>query len=173
MNDNLAVIGEQEEGFLINNDKLAEWALKKLSEEKAESQRMVNICLTFIGDYQFKIEQYNKTLESKTAYLKEQLRQYFESVPHKESKTQETYKLPSGILKKKFGTPEFKVDNEKLVKSFKDLGLISYIKTEEKAQWGEFKKIATISSDKVLTTDGEIVDGVTVSERPDTFEIEV
>ena len=171
--DNLALIDETQENFKINNDNLAEWALKKIAEEKAEAQRMINVCQTFINDYQLKIEQYNKQYESNTAYFRGQLQQYFESVPHKATKTQETYKLPSGTLKKKFGTPEYKVDNEALVKWLKDSGLTDYIKTEEKAQWGELKKTVTVNGDKILTAEGEIVEGVAAADRPDSFEIEV
>lgn len=173
--DNLAleIIGEAEEGFAINNDNLAEWALKKIAEERAETQRMINVCQTFINEYQMKAENYSKQYESKTAYLKEQLRLYFESVPHKATKTQETYKLPSGTLKRKFGTPEFKVDNDILVKWLEDNEFGSYVKTEKKAQWGELKKTVTVRSDKIISVNGEIIDGVTAQERPDSFEVEI
>jgi len=174
--NNLALqLNEEEiqEGFKIDNDNLAEWAVCKISEDKAEFQRLINVCETKVLEYQEKIRKYQEQLDRKTSGLKGCLMAYFETVPHKATKTQETYKLPSGTLKKKYGTPEYKVDNEKLVKWLKDAGMNDFIKTEEKAQWGELKKTVTVSFDKILTADGEVIDGVTAQDRPDSFEVEL
>jgi phage host-nuclease inhibitor protein Gam len=174
--NNLALqLNEEEiqEGFKIDNDNLAEWAVCKIAEDKAEFQRLINVCETKVLEYQDKIKKYQEQLDRKTSGLKGLLQQYFMTVPHKATKTQEIYKLPSGTLKKKYGTPEYKVDNEKLVRWLKNAGLNDFVKTEEKAQWGELKKTVTVSFDKILTADGEVVDGVTAQERPDSFEVEL
>lgn len=176
MKDNLAlqIIDEEwDEGFKIDNDNLAEWALKKIAEETAETQRYINVCKTFVGEYNMKAQKAQEQLEAKTAYLKGQLQKYFSTVPHKEGKTQETYKLPSGILKKKYGTPEFIRDEEKLVTWLKNNGYKDKVKVKETADWAEFKKSVGIQSGKVVTLDGEIVDGVTAQDRPDSFEVEI
>lgn len=174
MENTAMMIDEQfEEGFKIDNDNLAEWAVCKIAEDKADFQRLINVCETKILEYQEKVRRYQEQLERKTSGLKGALMLYFETVPHKSTKTQETYKLPSGTLKKKFGTPEYKVDNEKLVKWLEDAKLETYIKTEKKAQWGELKKTITVSFDKILTAEGEVIDGVTAQVRPDSFEVEL
>ncbi len=174
--DNLAlqIIEEgAQEGFKIDSDKLAEWALKIIAEEKAETQRYINVCETWIAEYQQKAQKAQERLESKMAYLRSQLQEYFSTVPHKSTKTQETYKLPSGTLKLKYGTPEFVVDNDTLVKWLEENEFGSYVKAEKKAQWGELKKTVTVSSDKVISVNGEIIEGVTAQERPNTFEVEI
>lgn len=175
--DNLALqIMDDEisqEGFKIDNDNLAEWAITKIAEDTAEFQRLINVCESRILEYQNKIKKYQEQLENKTSGLKNLLMQYFETVPHKESKTQETYKLPSGTLKKKYGTPKYEVDDKALVKWLKESNMNNYIKVEEKPQWGELKKTITIKSGKIITTDGEVVEGVTAIDRPDSFEVEI
>jgi hypothetical protein len=163
---------DNEECFVINDDGKAEWALNKIAEEKAEMQRMINVANSMIMKYQEKIEVYQKQFENKTTFLKEQLRQYFETVPHKITKTQETYKLPSGILKLKKQNPEYIRDEEKLLKWVK-ANKISYVKTKESVNWAELKKELKFVGNKALTEDGEIVDGITVSERPSVFEIDI
>ena len=176
MRDNLAleIIEEDvQEGFSINNDKTAEWALKVIAEENAETQRYINVCETWVAEYSMKAQKAREKLEGKTAYLRQQLQEYFVTVPHKATKTQETYKLPSGTLKRKFGTPEFVRDETLLVAWLKNNGYEDKVKVKETADWAEFKKLVTQSDNKVVTTDGEIVDGVTLLERPDSFEIEV
>ena len=93
MQDNIAmqIIDEQfDEGFIINNDNLAEWALKKISEERAEAQRYINVCDTMINEYSLKKQKATEQLNNKTGYLTAKLQEYFATVPHKASKTQET-----------------------------------------------------------------------------------
>jgi phage host-nuclease inhibitor protein Gam len=176
MQDNLAlqIIDEQfEEGFKIDNDGLAEWALKKIAEEQAESQRYINVCDTMIAEYTRKRQKAQEQLETKTAYLKQKLQEYFATVPHKATKTQETYKLPSGTLKLKLPSVEFVRDDTALVEWLKNNGYGDKVKIKESPDWAEFKKLVTVSFDKVLTADGEIVEGVTVQEKPSSFEVEI
>lgn len=163
---------DNEDRFAIDDDGKAEWALNKIAEEKAETQRMINVANSMIMKYQEKIEVYQKQFENKTTFLKEQLRQYFETVPHKITKTQETYKLPSGTLKLKKQNPEYIRDEEKLLEWVK-ANKISYVKSKKSVDWAELKKELNFVDDKALTEDGEIVDGITVSERPSVFEIDI
>ncbi|MCX8147446.1 MAG: hypothetical protein N3D84_03195, partial [Candidatus Woesearchaeota archaeon] len=40
---------------LIDSDEKAEWALKKIAEEKAEAQKYINVCRAMIIEYEEKI----------------------------------------------------------------------------------------------------------------------
>ncbi|MCX7921945.1 MAG: host-nuclease inhibitor Gam family protein [Clostridia bacterium] len=180
-NDNLAlkiideIIDDQsdtQEGFIIDNDTKAEWALRKIAEERAETQRYINVCKTMINEYQTKIQQAEEKLKGKTSFLEAQLQRYFESVPHNRTKTQETYKLPAGTLKVKYSPPEFKRDDEQLIKWLKENSLDEFLKVEEKANWSELKKKIRISGDIAITEDGQIVEGIKVVEKTPVFEVE-
>lgn len=182
MNDNLAleIIDEEVEtqGFVIDDDVKAEWAIKKIAEERAETQRYINICDTMIQEYEFKKQQAIQQSQNKTSGLISMLQQYFEKVPHKATKTQETYKLPSGQLKLKIQAPEYVRDDTTLlnwIKSREDTFSKEFIKIKESADWSKMKKeFPFIAKGSVLTTaDGEIIDGVTVVERSPIFEVEV
>jgi hypothetical protein len=184
MQDNLAIqiIDEEftdscgfteEAGWIIDNDKAAEWALKKYSEETAEAQRYINVCDTMIMEYNKKRQKAQEQFDNKTAYLKQKLQEYFATVPHKASKTQETYKLPSGTLKKKFGGNEFIRDDEKLVEWLEKNKFSDLVKVKKTPDWKSFKELVTVNFDKVLTEDGEVVEGVTVQRKEDSFEVEI
>lgn len=166
-------ISDYETEFIIDNDNKAEWALKKISEEKAEMQRYVNICQTMINEYQTKIQQVQEQFKNKTSYLKNQLALYFETIEPKKTKTQESYKLPSGILKKKYPGPEFVRDEEKLIEWLKNSNMNDLIKTKELADWATLKKSIKVSGDKAITEDGEVIEGIEVQERSPVFEIEI
>ena len=115
-------IQEDKQEFIIDTDRKAEWALMKIREEKAESQRLINLCNSEIIRYQAALKKAQDALESKTGYMKAKLLEYFQTVPRKTSKTQETYKLPSGTLKMKFPAPEYVKDEDKLTEWLKKMG---------------------------------------------------
>lgn len=163
---------DTEEGFVIDNDRKAEWALRKIQEERAEYQRYSQVCQAMILEYQEKMKHAEEQVKSRTSWLESQLHRYLLSVPRKVTKTQETYKLPGGTLRLRNPGPEFKRDDELLVKWLKENDMGQYIKVEEKAMWGELRKTLTTAGETVVTGDGQVVEGVTAVERPPVFEIE-
>ena len=161
------------EGFRIDNDQKAEWALAKIREEQAEAMRIINVCKSMIMHYEEQMKKAEEDLEKKTAYLRSQLEQYFDSVEKRRTKTQEVYKLPSGILRRKYPGPQFKRDDDALVKWLKERNMKDYIKVKETADWASLKKAVQVVSDKVVDENGEVVEGITVVDRPPVFEVEV
>lgn len=162
------------ESFRIDNDEKAEWALAKIREEQAEAMRIMNVCKSMILHYESELKKAEEDLDKRTAYLKGQLEQYFGMVKTKRTKTQEVYKLPSGTLKRKYPGPKFKRDDKALIDWLKDRQMNGYIKVKESPDWASIKKTITLTKDNVVVDEnGEIVDGVTVVDRPPTFEVEV
>ena len=163
------------EPFKIDNDQKAEWALAKIREEQAEAQRIMNVCRSMIMHYEQQLKKAEEDLEKKTAYLKSQLEQYFDSVEKRRTKTQEVYKLPSGTLKRKYPGPQFVRDDEALLKWIKanKINAHLYIRVKETPDWANFKKTVKVAGNKVVDENGEVVEGIAVVERPPVFEVEV
>jgi hypothetical protein len=161
------------ESFTITNDELAEWAINKISQERAESQRFINVCETMILSYKEKIEKEKEKLQSKTSYLEGQLQTYFNSVEKKETKTQASYRLPSGTLKVKY-KKKIEKDEERLKTYISANGLDEYIEveTKEKLKWAEFKKTLNFVDGKAVTSDGEVLDFITETTEEE-FVVEV
>ena len=169
----LAPETEEKDTFKIDDDNKAEWALTVIRAEKEDMERLVAVCEQKRQEYLDKIELFKKQYESRTAYLVTQLQQYFETVEKKKTKTQETYELPSGRLKLKYPKPEIKRDDVSLLEWLKNNNMTEYVEVKESPKWGELKKVSTLSGDKYITDDGEIVGGVIAYERPPVFEVEV
>jgi len=165
---------EKQEEFKVCSDKAAEWALKKIKAHEIEARRFQSVCNEMIADYQMKIAASNKSLENNISWLNSKLIEYFEYVEKKKTLTQETYKLPTGVLKRKFGAIDYKKDDIELVKFLKNNKLDKYIKTTEVADWKEFKAdmVGEISGEKVLTKDGEIIEGLKATIKDDKFSID-
>ena len=163
---------DENDEFIIDNDEKAEWALKKIAEERKEAQRYIDVCRSMILEYEEKIRKEEERLNKKTSYLESKLQEYFLSVKHKSTKTQKVYKLPSGTLKLRYRQPEFKRDEEKLLSWLKENKMLDFIKVKETPNWAELKKNVKISGNRAVAEDGQIVEGVEVIERPPVFEID-
>lgn len=163
------------EPFRIDNDQKAEWALAKIREEQAEAQRIMNVCKSMILHYEEQMKKAEEGLEKKTSYLRSQLEQYFDSVEKRRTKTQEVYKLPSGTLRRKYPKPEFKRDDEALLKWIKanKINAHLYIRVKETPDWANLKKAIQVVGNKAVDENGEVVEGITVVDRPPVFEVEV
>jgi len=62
--------------FTINNDRTAEWALKKIREEKEEYERIKALADKMIAEATYKAEQARKRYEANSAFLTGKLLQY-------------------------------------------------------------------------------------------------
>ena len=159
-------VQEEQTGFVVDSDSKAEWCLEKIREAQAEKEKWRRF-------YADRLEQIEKDADATIERMQEFLRVYFDSVPHKQTRTQQSYQLPSGKLVFKHQAPEYTVKDDELLPWLKDNGMIGYIKTKESPNWAELKKTLRPAGEQMATADGEIVPGITVTERPDIFKVEV
>lgn len=162
--------------FLIDDDHKADWALRKIAEERKEAERIKAIAEQQIEELQMKIKYAEEVAERKTAFLKGCLAEYFQKVPHKETKKQrqESYKLLSGSLILKLPKQKMVKDDEKLIEYFRSNGMEEFIKTKESPKWEEFKKqLQIIDGNVVDTATGDVIDAVRVEETTGIFDVKI
>lgn len=164
----------EEHIFLIDDDHKADWALRKIAEERKEADRIKAIAEQQIEELQMKIKHAEEVAERKTVFLKGCLAEYFQKVPHKATKTQESYKLLSGSLVFKLPKQNMVKDDEKLIEYFRSNGMEEFIKTKESPEWGEFKKqLQIIDRNVVDTATGDVIDAVKVEESAGIFDVKI
>lgn len=167
----------ENDGFVIDTDAKAEWALGKIREKRAERDR-------FLDWYNAKIKEITEQTDFETMNLERMLADYFRQTEkaHKRTKTQESYSLPSGKLILKRQNPEYKRDDKAAVAWLKENGFGQFVKVKEELAWADLKDASAVVNGKVvcgeqITEDGEIipliVDGIEVIERPEKFVVEV
>ena len=162
---------EAERKFTVGSDLEAQWCLDRIREATAEKERWK----TFYDEQYSKVE---KACDFKIAYMERLLRPYFDQVPHKVAKTQESYPLPNGKLVIKRQGPEYERDDEQLLPWLHQNNLEGFIRVKESVDWAGLKKTLTDlqvvgNSGQLITQDGEVIPGITVTERPDKFVVEV
>ena len=155
-----------QEAFVIDSDAKAQWALKKIAEARADRD-------TWVEWYTEKIRQIKEQTDFDTANLEMMLADYFQTVPHKSTKTQESYTLPGGKLILKKQNPEYVRDDKTAIDWLKANGGDAYVKVEEKLDWATLKADTQVVNGQVVTMDGEIVPGIEVIDREPKFTVEV
>lgn len=162
------------EAFRITDDNKAEWAIKKIKENRAERDRLVKVCEEQISEYAMKAQWYIDREKKDSEYFISMLSQYSETVPLKTTKTQSKYSLPSGDLVWRTKPPEYK-RAETLVEELEAKGLGAFVKTKKVEDWAELKKLIQIVDGQAMavTEDGEAIplEGVTVTPGQTIFEV--
>lgn len=151
--------------FIIEDDKQADWAIRKIKESREDTAKW----RAYYADQIAKIEKANATTED---YFMAMLERYFAQVPHKATKTQESYMLPSGKLVRKDQNPTYERDEDTLLAWARE-SCPDVIRTKESVSWEQLKKRVTWSPDgEAINGDtGEIIPGVKAVKRDPVFHV--
>ena len=158
---------EEERRFVVDDDQKAEWCLRKIQEAKTDIQM-------WDAFYDAQFRKVKEACESRISFFEYLLRDYFRMVPKKETKTQQSYQLPSGKLVLKKQAPEYVRDDELIIAWLKANDEQRYVKVKESLDWAALKKTLTIvGGEQVAGESGEIIPGIIVESREDVFKVEV
>lgn len=145
-----------------------------LPPKRSEYNRLKDLADQQKAAIEEKVEAARRRMENGTAFLTSCLADFFNTVPHKTTKTTEKYRLLSGTLTLKKGTVKAAVDDAKLVPWLRENGYGDLVKVEESAKWGELKKLLAYTGEiATIQSTGEIVEGVTAYETPATFTVDI
>ena len=161
---------ESREHWKPENDDQANWCLEKISEAKAE-------IMDARAFYEAKKRQLDQWLENTIAPYNRDC-EHFEALlagyaeEALAGKKKWTISLPGGKLG--FRKVPAKIDrDEAALLSFAESGAPEFIKVKKSVDWAGLKKSCRVDGGHMVTADGEIVPGVTVTELPDKFVCEV
>lgn len=157
----------QDTPFIVDNDQKAEWAARKIREARQDTQKWTEY-------YERQLSAIRRANEDTEAYFAALLADYFETVPHKATKTQESYSLPSCKLVLKAQQLEFNRDEAVLCDYLDKKGRDDLVKITRRADWAALKKTLKVMEDGTcVDADGEIVEGVQVFSRQPEFKVEM
>lgn len=154
-------VEQGKEPFRVDCDSKADWCIKIIKQEEAETERLLKTIDEEIDILEAKKERLQSQLQSKTGFLKGKLAEYFDTVEKKELKTQLKYTLPSGSLVFVKPSIRYERDNEKILNWLTENNKYEYIKTNPTVDWSSLKANEDITK----------IDGVTLVEQPARFEV--
>lgn len=157
---------ESDTYFRVTDDQTAEWCMEQIRNAKEEKDK-------WKAFYDDRYQRVCETCDLTIANMEAMLQTYFESVPHKVTKTQENYALPSGKLVIKKQEPEYQREDAEVIEWLKEHGGERFIKTKETLDWNELKRTLTVMGETVADADGQVIPCITAVERPDAFKVEL
>lgn len=159
------------DGFYIDSPAKADWAIRKIKEERERRDLYIDAANSEIDDLNHKIELAQEKCDKNTEYLLFLLNQYLDTVPAKKANTQMSFDLPSGKLIRKFAKRDFSRDDKTLLNYLRD-SCPEYIRTKQEINWEDLKKDITIESNMVVRkSTGEIIPGISIVEKSEKFDI--
>ena len=151
--------------FHIEDDAMAEWALKQ--KKNAEDEKAM-----WKEHYDTMFARVCATCDATIANMEHYLREYFDKVPHKHTDTQESYRLPSGKLVLKRQDYDYQREDSDVIEWLKKNNGQKFVKTKETLDWAALKKTLSVVGETVADGNGEIIPCIKAIERPDVFKIE-
>ena len=105
-------------------------------------------------------------------YFTALLESYFDTVPHKATKTSEKYKLPSGVLVRKAQAPEYERDDAQIIAWCAE-NAPSCVENVPKLKWTALKGMITENNGQAVEElTGEVVPGIKIVPRDPIFAVQ-
>lgn len=169
---------EEKETWFVKDDVSADWCIDKIIESKVALRRFEMTVNTKISQLKLNLKKEQDSINNEITFFESKLREYFEKVEDKakETKTQKTYKLPSGSLKYKKEVTTFDYNKDKLLEVAEEYDMNDYIKVKKDFDWANFKKNLSIEGNSIVNKEtGEIVniEGLGLKTKPEEFKVEV
>src|SRR5699024_3065379 len=158
----------------IKDNDTDDWWIEMKRQELKEIRTYQDKLKEKIAFYEEKLRKVKDEEKHVIEQRDEMLAKYFETInlnEMKKTKTMLKYRLPNGELVKRYQNPQFKRNDSTLAEWLEKNNMTDYIQVKKSAKWGDLKKITEVVGDKVVTEDGEIVEGIEVVERPPKFEV--
>jgi hypothetical protein len=159
-----AMVGEEKEKFVVDNIDKANWCLQKIREHeqrKAEIKAYRDAKVKMYNDfYVAEATKDDKEIEFFMACLR----------PYLEAKTEgaktKSIAVPEGLIGLRSKPAAIEHDDNLVLPFAKKLD-VKFAKVTESLNWAEFKKTLKVDGSLMVTGDGEIVPGITVTEKED------
>lgn len=158
-------VEEAEEGFVCDDDQKAEWCLLQIRRAKEEKER-------WKAHYKAALESINAGLDETIARMEMFLYGYFKTVPHKRTKTEENYPLPSGKIMLKAQNTTFEYDEAEVLEWLKQ-NKKGFIKVKESLDWEGLKDTLTVVGDTVADEDAQIIPCIKAVEHQPEFKVQL
>ena len=125
--------------------------------------------------YAKKIEEVNNKCDRNVAWQNRKLRRFFDTVPHRSTKTMEAYDLPSGKISVTYGKKSMVPDKEAVLARLRRDGEDKFIKVKEELDWSGYKDRLFIAEngDIMDKETGEIINDVAIEISEAKFAVKI
>ena len=164
---------EKQDEFVIDDDHKANWALKKIRQMKNKIAEKEEFAQKEIDEIKIWLEEETGKLEDSIEYFESMLTEYAMKMKQ-EDEDLKTHKLPAGDLKFRKQRPKWNYDNKSLMEYLEESGKEDLIRVKRSPDKNKLKKQVEVVGNKVVDAEtGEIIEGIEVQERGESFKVKV
>jgi len=165
--------------FVIDGDKKASWALRKIKKLKKEQNHHQEIAdheidilkseITEVNDW---LKQKNKSINDSISFFEGLLYEYALTLK-KDDPDLKTHKLPYGKLQFRKKKPKWNYQEEKLLNFIKN-NYTQALKIKESIDKRKLRQVGKVVGDKVILEEtGQVIEGIDILPRGEQFRVKV
>lgn len=165
--------GIEKESFIVKDDQEANWALRKIKSMNDQIERNNTLAQAEIDKIEHWNQSENKKHQDSIDYFQSLLAQYA-AVKRENDPKFKTLKLPNGAFSFRKRQPKWNYEEDIVVKALEDANLTDFIRVKKFPSKADIKKAFEVSGGHVVNPDsGEIIEGITIEEQPEIFNVAV
>lgn len=162
---------QRRERFEIKDLDGVNWAFRKIMAYNSKRAELEALARAEIERIQSWLAQESKQINDGISFFEALLTEY--AVIQREVDPKFKASTPYGKISFRKQQPQWEYQEETVIQSLKDAGLNDLIRVKEEPNKVEIKKSLTVVDGRAVDQDGQIIDGITIIERPDKVEIKV
>lgn len=151
-----------EAGFVVDTSEKADWCIKKAVEAESKLAELAEYKLAKLEELDRFIEKESKQYQDTIERMEYLLRPYIEKQLVGSKK--KSVNFVNGSAGYRSVPAKFEFEQSKLLEWVK-VNAPTMVITKESVNWAELKKQVALDADKVISQDGEVIPGVTVTEE--------
>lgn len=156
----------EDEGFRITDEGKADWAVRKIAENKQEIDRIKDFAKERIEQIKRWEESETESLENNIDFLESLLQEYLYNTEQKR------VKLPSGSVHIRKQQPKWVYNDDAVLKSLESSKMDEFIRIKKEVNKAELRKNVEVVGNKVVNKEtGEVIDGIEIVEREEKLNV--
>jgi phage host-nuclease inhibitor protein Gam len=161
----------ENESFKVTNESTANWALRKIKQYQDKQKENNALAESEIAKIEMWLETVNEQAQNNIDYFQGLLAEY--ALKQRDANPEfKSQKLPNGSIKFGKQQPKYTYDDKALLEYLKKSEETDLIRVKEEPNKSAIKKLFPVQNGKLVNVGtGEVIDGVTVEDREDKFEV--
>lgn len=166
-------IVETDDGFTIDNDEKANWALRKIAEHEQHIQDANDLAQKEVDKIESWFKGIKESRQNQIDSLQSMLANYAMS-KRQDDPDFKSMKLPSGRFGFRKRPDKWVYDDDKLLESLKRSGMDGLIRVKEEPNKRDLRSVVKVVNGKVFNPEtGEFIEGITIEEQGESFNVAV
>ena len=161
--------GEETQGWIIDDDVNAGWALRQYRLLDAELERKKNLVKEEVDRLKSWLDREQEKIEKKQAFLSQSLSGYLYQLRRDDPKAK--IDTPFGTVTTRKTPAKWTYDDETVIKFLHDAEMDEFIRVKEEVEKTPLKKALKVVDGKAYTEAGEEVEGITVTDQGEVLSI--